>query len=179
MKPYTAAAAISVGLGLLGQPLLAAAPTVDTPMPTTQKEPQRFEFYARQGVPAEYRGKTNPNTELTVPIVIRGADIYTARCASCHGPMGFGNGVAAGRLRTQPADLAWSLSNPKVRDDYLYWTISEGGAQFGSAMPAYKNDLRADQIWELITYMHAAFEGREASIPRGTRQALLSETPQD
>ena len=45
-------------------------------------------------------------------------------------------------------------------------------------MPAYKNDLKEYQIWEIITYMRAAFEGREARAPErdGTRHAMVTET---
>ena len=142
--------------------------------PTTVKIPARYEFYARQGLPAEYKGKTNPNTTPTIPIVIRGADVYNANCASCHGLMGFGNGASGNALRPKPADLAWSMGNPSLKDDFFYWTIAEGGAQFGSNMPAYKGKLREGQIWEMITYMRAAFEGREARAPvaRDVRQAM-------
>jgi mono/diheme cytochrome c family protein len=162
-------AAVALGLALTaGQSLAApsahgdAVRFADDQQGTTVKAPARFEFYQRNGLPAEYRGKTNPNKQ-TVPTVIKGADRYNARCAACHGLMGFGNGDASGAMRTRPADLAWSLSDPKVKDDYLFWTISEGGAQFGTNMPAYKKpDLAEWQIWEIITYMRAAFEGREA-----------------
>ncbi len=130
--------------------------------PTTVKIPGRFEFYRREGLPAPYRGRTNPY-QPTVPSVLKGADLYNARCASCHGLMGFGNGQAGGKLNPRPADLAWSLSGPNAKDDFLFWTIAEGGAQFGSNMPAFKKpDLSDGQIWEIITYMRAAFEGREA-----------------
>jgi mono/diheme cytochrome c family protein len=166
-------AGIALGLGLLVATALAAAESAG-PEPaasgTTAKIPARYEAYAK-GLPAEYRGKTNPYKEPTVPLVIKGADTYNARCASCHGLMGFGNGLAAGVLRQQPADLAWSLSSPKVKDDFLYWTIAEGGAPFGSPMPAYKAELKDFEIWEVITYMRAAFEGREASLATPTRHA--------
>jgi hypothetical protein len=152
----------------------AGAPAAKSDEPTTVKVKARYEFYARQGLPAEYRNKVNPYMPPTVPVVIRGADLYNIHCASCHGLMGFGNGAAGGGLRTRPADLAWSLSEPTLRDDFLYWTIAEGGAQFGTDMPAYKNVLSETQIWEMITYMRAAFEGREARLdsPRTTKQAF-------
>lgn len=144
--------------------------------PTTVKKPARPQFYVQQGLPEPYRGKANP-LKTTVGNVIRGADLYNARCASCHGLLGFGNGAAGGGLRQKPADLAWSLSSANVKDDYLFWTIAEGGAQFGSDMPAYKKDLKEYQIWEIITYMRAAFEGREARAPSdATRQAMVTET---
>jgi mono/diheme cytochrome c family protein len=164
-------AALALGLGLVGSPALAAPTPEDA---TTVKTPERFEFYQRQGLPAEYRGKTNPY-QPTVPLVIKGADRYNARCSACHGLMGFGDGDASGAMRKRPADLAWSLSDPRIKDDYLFWTISEGGAQFGTNMPAYKKpDLAEWQIWEVITYMRAAFEGREAraTTPGGAQPAI-------
>lgn len=142
--------------------------------PTTVKSPDRYQHYKRQGAPAEYRDKKNP-LATNVPNVIRGADLYNAKCASCHGLLGFGNGVAGQSLSKRPADLAWSLSNPDLMDDFLFWTIAEGGAPFGSSMPAFKSDLREGQIWEIITYMRAAFEGREAGAPSkpAVRQAMV------
>lgn len=166
-------AALALSLGLVGLPAVAAPDAGAPPTasePATKKSPERLKFYVRQGIPDAYRGKTNP-LATNVPNVIKGADLYNARCASCHGLMGFGNGAAGGGLRVKPADLAWSLSNPQVKDDFLLWTIADGGAQFGSNMPAFKGDLRDGQIWEIITYMRAAFEGREASVVTPTKVA--------
>ncbi len=179
MRIFVRVAAVALAAGLMGGPAAAAPePGKTDPQasePTTVRNPARAQFYIRQGLPAPYRGKANP-LATTVPAVIKGADLYNARCASCHGLMGFGNGVAGGALRPRPADLAWSLSSSEIKDDYLFWTIAEGGAQFGSNMPAYKSDLKDYQIWEIITYMRAAFEGREARAPAidGTRQAMAT-----
>ena len=137
--------------------------------PVTVKSAARHEFYRSQGLPAAYRGKTNP-FQPSIPLVLAGADQYDLRCAICHGPMGLGNGPASTKLRTRPADLASSLSNPNTQDDFLFWTISEGGARFGTDMPAFKQpDLTDAQIWQIIGYMRAAFEGQEAraTTPRG------------
>ena len=155
------ALSVSLGVGAFAAGTPAAQPASE---PTTTKSPERFKFYTLQGIPVAYRGKTNP-LPTNVANVLRGADLYNARCASCHGLLGFGNGVAGNALRPRPADLAWSLSDPRAKDDFLLWTIADGGAQFGSNMPASKNDLREGQIWEIVTYMRAAFEGREACAP--------------
>jgi mono/diheme cytochrome c family protein len=169
VKMLMAATAISLSLALAGT--TGAAPSTAGAQPpsepVTTKAPERFKYYTLQGIPAAYGGKTNP-LPTTVPNVLRGADLYNGRCASCHGLLGFGNGAAGSALRPRPADLAWSLSDPRVKDDFLLWTIADGGAQFGSNMPAYKGDLREGQIWEIITYMRAAFEGREARGPERT-----------
>jgi mono/diheme cytochrome c family protein len=39
----------------------------------------------------------------------------------------------------------------------MVWTISEGGALFGTDMPAFKNTLSRDDIWRIVTYMRAGF----------------------
>lgn len=168
------AAALAMGLGLsagvaAAEPQPSAEPQAE---PTTVKNPARFQYYMRQGLPPAYRGKTNPNEKPTVPLVIKGADLYNYHCSSCHGLMGFGDGAAGGGLRPRPADLAWSLGTPQIGDDFIYWTIAEGGAQFGSNMPAYKGVLKEYQIWQIVTYMRAAFEGREAAAPAPTKQAM-------
>ena len=165
----TRVGAFALSLGLLGGyagfggPGFAATAANHRPTSeSTIKSPARFEFYKRQGLPAIYRGKTNPY-QPTIALVLKGADRYGAHCASCHGPMGFGNGQASGNLHPHPADLAWSLSSPDTKDDFLFWTMSVGGAQFGTKMPAFKkSDLSDEEKWQIITYMRAAFEGREA-----------------
>jgi hypothetical protein len=74
-----------------------------------------------------------------------------------------GNGQRSGTLRSRPADLSGSMSSPDTSDDFLFWTISEGGARFGTDMPAFKDpDLADKQIWQIVSYMRAAFEGQEA-----------------
>jgi mono/diheme cytochrome c family protein len=130
--------------------------------PVTVKSAARHEYLRRSGVPLPYRGKSNP-FQPSIPLVLAGADLYDLRCAICHGPMGLGNGMAWRKLRQPPADLAGSISSPDIRDDFLFWTISEGGARFGSDMPSFKHDLKDTEIWAIIGYMRAAFEDREAS----------------
>jgi hypothetical protein len=53
---------------------------------------------------------------------------------------------------------------PQTVDEYLLWAIAEGGRPFGTAMPAFKDALTREQIWQIITYMRAGFppidEGR-------------------
>ncbi|WP_425511160.1 c-type cytochrome [sulfur-oxidizing endosymbiont of Gigantopelta aegis] len=36
---------------------------------------------------------------------------------------------------------------------YLNWTISEGGSPINSPMPAFKNQLNEQQIWQIISYL--------------------------
>ena len=40
-------------------------------------------------------------------------------------------------------------------EPYLYWTIAEGGRQFESDMPAFKDRLAKKDIWAVIAYIRA------------------------
>ena len=110
-----------------------------------------------QGIPEPYRSMTNP-LPRTVETLAHGAKVYAANCAVCHGARGLGEGPAGANLNPPPGDLAWLASRPIGQwDPFIYWTVAEGGAQFGSAMPAYKDSLSADEIWAVAAYIQARF----------------------
>ena len=46
------------------------------------------------------------------------------------------------------------------------WTVSEGGKPFGTAMPAFKNELTQEQIWQLVAYLRAGFPAIEERAPK-------------
>ena len=121
----------------------------------------RHTTYMQLGVPKEYEGasSTAPKTEDTVRA---GARLYAQNCASCHGKDGLGDGDAARAVSPSPALLAWMVQRPIAVDPYLLWTIADGGAQFESAMPAYKDRLARDDIWRIIAYMRAGFPDVDA-----------------
>ena len=56
-----------------------------------------------------------------------------------------------------PALLNRFVQMPMAGDEYLLWAISEGGNQFGTDMPAFKDVLSEDEIWTIVTYMRAGF----------------------
>jgi mono/diheme cytochrome c family protein len=116
----------------------------------------RHETFMREGVPPAYRGASNPSART--PDTIRaGGALYAANCAACHDPSGLGEGDAGQALYPSPALLAHLLRMPDAVDEYLLWAISEGGEPFGTAMPAFKDTLSTEQIWQIITYMRAGF----------------------
>jgi high-affinity iron transporter len=84
------------------------------------------------------------------PSVARGAAVYQANCASCHGSRGQGDGPLAQGLDPKPADLADGVV---LRDrsplDY-YRRISIGVV--GTAMPAFEARLSADDRWAAAVY---------------------------
>ena len=107
------------------------------------------------GIPEPYRSMTNsmPRTQATMQ---HGAAVYEQNCAACHGVTGRGDGANARDLSPRPADLAW-LSRMRMAqwDPFMYWTVAEGGAPLGTAMPAFKDVLSKDDIWSVVAYIQA------------------------
>ena len=108
------------------------------------------------GVPSEYRGQINPLAP-TQGVVEEGGKLYQTHCAVCHGADGMGDREAANNLSPSPALLAYMVQMPMSVDEYLLWSISEGGERFDTAMPAFKGRLSEKEIWRIITFMRAGF----------------------
>ena len=103
-------------------------------------------------IPKIYKKKSNtvPKTEENLK---EGATLYQSYCVSCHGDTGKGDGIAGKELNPRPANIAWSTKMPMASDRYLLWTISEGGAAFGSAMPPFKDALKEEEIWKIVHHI--------------------------
>lgn len=116
----------------------------------------RHRYYMRNGVPAAYRGKVS-TVPATPETVHAGARLYAENCASCHGAEGYGDGEGGRGLNPPPANLARMIRMPMPNDEYLLWTLSEGGAPVGSTMPAFKDILTEEQMWKIVAAMRAGF----------------------
>jgi mono/diheme cytochrome c family protein len=110
-------------------------------------------------IPQEYSGLTSPVAADEASIT-RGGEIFAVNCASCHGDGGMGDGIAIAGLDPAPAPIAHTTQ--KMGDNYLFWRISEGGAQFNSAMPAWKDILDEQSRWDVINYVRALGAGKAA-----------------
>jgi mono/diheme cytochrome c family protein len=105
-------------------------------------------------IPPEYARKTNPIPADQASLE-RGKALYTTNCVSCHGDTGMGNGPASPALNPPPAPVA--QSSQSVKDDYLFWRISEGGVPFNTSMPPWKS-LDEQSRWDLINYIRSLGE---------------------
>ncbi len=124
--------------------------------PRQRQRMLRHWTFMHEGVPAAYRGQTS--TIVTNDVTVEdGAGLYAEYCASCHGTNGQGDGEEGKSLTPSPALLAHMIRMPMAVDEYLLWTISEGGTQFQTDMPAFKDKLKADEIWKIIAFMRAGF----------------------
>jgi mono/diheme cytochrome c family protein len=104
--------------------------------------------------PSEFTNLTNPFAG-DHEAAEAGAEIYEVNCATCHGAEGKGDGPAAVGLDPQPASLADAHMMEEMNDGVLFWRVSEGGMMepFNSVMPAWKDTLSEDEIWQVITYV--------------------------
>ena len=126
----------------------------DGPMP-------RHHVAMMWGIPEPYAAMTNPlpHTQATLD---RGAAVYARNCEACHGKEGLGDGETGRGLSPPPGNLAWLSEMPMAQwDAFMYWTIAEGGSQFGTAMPAFRGSLSKEEIWEVTAYIQAHLPQKE------------------
>jgi high-affinity iron transporter len=84
------------------------------------------------------------------PILARGAEVYAAACANCHGERGLGDGPAGGGLDPAPANLADAEGLRDASPIDFYRRITIGVA--GTAMPAFETSLPAEDRWAAAVY---------------------------
>jgi len=106
-----------------------------------------------------------PLAPTQVPNPDRGAALYAANCASCHGALGDGKGPAAARLDPPPIDFT-NLARARLRSTFaLYQVIGQG--LDGTAMPGFTS-LSATERWDLAFYV-GRFAYPAARIGEGER----------
>jgi mono/diheme cytochrome c family protein len=127
----------------------------------------RHTTYMQYGVPREYE-EAKSTVKAGPETLAAGGRLYAEHCASCHSADGMGNGDAARALSPSPALLAYMIKRPVAVDEYLLWTVADGGKQFNTEMPAFHDKLARDDIWRIIAYMRAGFPqaGAAAGTPK-------------
>jgi mono/diheme cytochrome c family protein len=149
MLRYVLAAAIVV------VPLAAAAAQSDEGPPRWAANIVRKQQVIMHGVPKAYSAMRDPLTDTKARLE-RGRAIFDKHCAACHGWSGQGGGPEAFAQVPAPADLEWLAHTPRDRaQPYMYWTVAEGGRDFESEMPAFKDRLSRKDIWSVIAYVRA------------------------
>ena len=137
---------ISAGLMFLGS--LAVSARQATGTATTQASPPR----------ANPSGWTLPPTadEEKNPFagdekaIAAGKVLYEKTCKKCHGPSGKGDGPDADPDAMQDMDLTNPKRTARNPDGIVFYKIWNGRAK--PKMPAQKNDLTKDQVWQIVSY---------------------------
>lgn len=124
-------------------------------------------------IPAEYASLQNP-IPVDADSLARGAALYETNCVTCHGDTGMGEGPTGASLDPSPAPIAHT--SQMLSDGYLFWRITEGGSEFGTAMPVWGEALEPEARWDLINYVRnidnvsAGGGGRGAGPMAGERE---------
>ena len=100
-------------------------------------------------------GRTLANpVERTAASVERGAALFAANCASCHGEAGAGDGPLADSLPAPPANF--TVHVPFHPDGVLFAWISDGIR--GTGMPAWSPQLSDQERWDLVNFLRSEFD---------------------
>lgn len=100
-------------------------------------------------------GRTLQNPiERTPESVERGAALFAANCASCHGDTGAGDGPLADTLPAPPANF--TVHVPFHPDGVLFAWITDGIR--GTGMPAWRTQLSEQQRWDLVNFLRNNFD---------------------
>lgn len=97
--------------------------------------------------PEDSKDLKNPYKDDTTAIA-KGRDLYKLHCWQCHGESGYGDGAAGSALGQQPANF----HSQRVRmqaDGELFWKLANGKGN----MPPFKDVLKDEERWQLITYV--------------------------
>jgi cytochrome c len=106
-------------------------------------------------IPKKYLDKKNPFWS-DIDAIVAGSKLYKEKCAKCHGTEGNGYGPQAKSMSTKPFSFQDRKHMSQMNDGYLYWRTVEGGEHppFKSKMPAYKNILTEEEVWQILSYAH-------------------------
>jgi len=77
--------------------------------------------------------------------------LFEAKCSSCHGETGAGNGPVAGVLAPSPTNFQLKKSTQERA-----WEVLENGVP-GTAMAPWRNQLSADQRRSLIEFVRSLY----------------------
>ena len=77
--------------------------------------------------------------------------LFQQNCIVCHGNTGRGDGPQAAGLDPAPTDFR--LHMPLHTDPQFFAFIANGYP--GSAMPAWRDQLAEDEIWNLVNFMRS------------------------
>lgn len=97
--------------------------------------------FAADGASGNGDGKDGA-VEITADVRAQADEIFSSRCAACHGDQGRGNGPASGNLKPRPIDFHNRKWQKSVTNESIAHAIIYGGKSVGlSAEMAANPDL--------------------------------------
>ena len=93
-----------------------------------------------------------------------GATVYTANCAGCHGAAGTGQPGVFPPLANNPVVTGPADKVITIVDGGLTTPITVNGANYSGTMPAWKGNLKPDQIADVISYIRSTWGNKGGPV---------------
>ncbi|AJY38942.1 c-type cytochrome [Burkholderia humptydooensis] len=109
-------------------------------------------LWLADAVPTSFHTRPEP---FSVASAVRGARLYAAHCAACHGADGRGDGPLARTLERWPPTVVGPLLGRRV-DGELFWRVVAGmrDARGAPTMPGFAGRLSDDDVWAVLDYLN-------------------------
>jgi len=101
-------------------------------------------------LPPNAADEKNPLTPDAATLAA-GKQVYSKKCERCHGPGGLGDGKDADPDAQQDMDLTVARRAARNPDGVVFYKVFNGRAK--PKMPAQKDELSKEQIWQVVTYV--------------------------
>ncbi len=101
-------------------------------------------------LPPNAADQKNPLTPDAATLAA-GKDVFHKKCERCHGPGGLGDGKDADPDVQQDMDLTVARRAARNPDGVVFFKVLNGRKK--PKMPAQKDDLSTQQIWQVVTYV--------------------------
>jgi len=154
--PALAAANVYVGMNVPIEPPLFSR-TVHPASPTQiTVHDKRIDLDAGEN---PFRELERSNPEEFKKHVEQGRQVYYRNCVFCHGDNMTANGMYVHGLDPLPTNFHDTIA--QLRETFLFWRISKGGpglpeegGPWDTAMPAWENFLKEDEIWDVTLFLY-------------------------
>jgi len=123
-------------------------------------------------VPAEEKERKNPLT-YSESNIASAKQVFSDRCANCHGDKGKGDGSEAMMYDPAPSDLTDAAKMSKLTDGEIYYQITEGR----KPMPSFRKRLTEQQRWQLVLLVRSFLTASPGPDPPNTEQPATQKKP--
>jgi mono/diheme cytochrome c family protein len=114
-------------------------------------------------VPAAEKARVNPLSPSDANLTAA-KELYSNKCADCHGDKGKGDGAEAMMYDPTPSDLTNPSEMSKLTDGEIFYQITEGR----KPMPSFRKKLTEEQRWQLVLLVRS-FTAPQAAAPASVK----------
>ena len=167
------AVVLAAGLSIAGQTTVnVKAAARGQTAPTVPGGADAAKIQAAEAAPLSVSAGTASSAPASAASA-QGATVFSNNCSSCHGASGQGTPGAFPPLAGNPAVTA---ADPK---DIIH-TVIDGksgpltvnGQTFNSTMPAWKSQLKPDEIAQVLTYIRSSWGNQASAVTAAQVQAV-------